>query len=149
MKKILQFAILAFTLSGCTTVSVKPVNPANYKIAKVCIKNNPKVIVPDFANILEEGFKRHGIEAETYSEIPASCKFSLTYTATQKWDGAMVLNDVHLALFKGTLLIGAIDRDAPSGIFGGGGFSLNKWGSARSKMDPLMDKFLGEFPQNH
>ncbi len=149
MKTILQLAILTLTLSGCTTVSVKPVKPANYKITKVCIKNNPRVIVPDFANILEEGFKRHGIDAETYNEIPASCEFSLTYIATQKWDGTMILNDVHLALFKGSLLIGALDRDAPSGIFGGGGFSLNKWGSARSKMDPLMDKFLSGFPQAH
>lgn len=140
-------AISAFLLSvGCTTtVLVKPVNRSENNITLVCIKQNPKVIVPDFIEILQEGFARHGIKTQLYSDIPESCEYSLTYTATQKWDFKLFMSDAHLALYKGPRLIASADRDAPSGVFGGGGINPSKWDSTRSKLDPMIDEILKEF----
>lgn len=143
MRALLLFFPL---LSGCgTTISVGKIDPQKYNIREVCIEQNPKVIVANFETILAEGFQRNGIGAKVYKTVPPSCEYTLTYTATQKWDFVMVLNDVHLDLYRRDELISVLVRDAPSGIAGGGGLALTKWGSAKSKMDPLMDEWLHDF----
>ena len=136
-------ALLVLTMCvGCITVSGKPVAKTEEKIQLVCIKRNPKVIVPEFTEILEEGFSKHGIATKFYEEVPSTCTHRLTYTARQKWDVVRFLSDAHLALYKGDILIGYADRSTSGGIFGGGGIDPAKWKSTRSKLEPMIDELL-------
>ena len=138
--------MITVQLAGCTAaINVKPVDRSRYQIDHVCIKENSKVIVPRFTDMLQEGFIKHGIKTDVYTTVPESCKYSLQYTATQKWDFTTFLNDAHLKLYEGPRLIASADRDAPSGIFGGGGINPSKWKSDRSKIFPLIDEMLKNF----
>lgn len=130
---------LGVCLSGCATVSVKPVDISENQISEVCIKLNPKVIVPEFTDILEEGFLRHGIKTKIYAEIPPQCNYSLTYVAFQKWDFVLYLSSARLDLYKGDRLIGYANRD------GGNGLAFSKFDSTRTKINPMIDQLLAGY----
>lgn len=134
-------AIIFAHLSGCTSVKVSNVDPS-LKISHVCIEKNPKVIVGDFLPVVQEGFTRHGITTEIYKEnLPAYCKYHLTYTAFRKWGMANYMHHAELRLYKGNEKIG----DAEYHLNGGGGLALNKWASVESKMDPVIDQLLAAY----
>lgn len=139
MKKWVSLSIVVF-LSGCTAVDVKQVD-ASHKIDHVCIENNPKVIVADFVNTVENVFHDHGITTEIYSgSIPAHCVFNLTYTALQSWDFSTYLSHAELRLFNGRERIGYAEYH----LNGKGGFSLNKWASVKSKITPIVNQLLAQ-----
>ncbi len=80
MKRLYLLSIV-FVLAACTVTKVTPLDPS-LRVRKVCIEDNPKVIVPDFLDIIRDGFSRHGIATEVYSgEMPEGCDGKLTYTA--------------------------------------------------------------------
>jgi hypothetical protein len=139
VKKFLIVLSLA-VLGGCTTVRVNPV-PAGEAIRHVCIEENPKVVVGDFLSVLEEGFARHEISTELVQAvaIPESCEYLVRYTAFKKWDFATYLSHAELRLLKGRNEIAS----AMYHLKGGGGYSMTKWRSTQSKMDPVIDELLG------
>lgn len=145
MKKInLGFSLaLAICISGCTAISVEPAS-GEHGIKHVCINKNKKVIRSDFLPTLERGFQRHGISTETYEgNAPSSCKFLVTYTATQGWDLGMVLKDAEVWIWEkksgGQIAYGNYH------LRGGGGFSLMKWQGAEKKIRPMLDQLLVEY----
>lgn len=130
----------ALVLSGCTAVTVKPVDPSA-KIQHVCIKDNPKVIVEDFVSVVEAALERHMISSEIYEgrTAPAHCEYVMTYTARQSWDFNTYLTHAELHIERS-------GQPFASAIFhlkNNGGLSLAKWGSTKSKMDPVVDQLLG------
>ena len=137
MKSFKNIFILTILLcTSCATVAVKPVDETEDKISTVCIKENPKVIVRGFTDVIEEGFARHNISTKFYAEIPSTCKYSLTYVATQKWDVTLFLSNAHIALYKKDVLIGYADFHTI------GGLDPAKWNSVHEKIDPLIDQLL-------
>lgn len=64
----------------------------------------------------------------------------MTYTALQSWDFTTYLSHAELRLYKENLRIGY-------GIYhlDGGGLSLMKWGSVKSKMTPVVNEMLGQY----
>lgn len=138
MKKISVAALCVLGLSACTTVKVQKVDTAAHPLEQVCIVENPKVAVADFLQVLEDGFQRHGIQTSVHrGQIPESCEYTLTYTATRGWDFKPFLNMAELRLRKGKTNV------ASASYRHGGGLALNKWASTQEKLDPVIDQLLG------
>lgn len=124
-------------LAACTTVRVTPVDRAAHPIDRVCIERNAKVIVEGFVAVLQNGFRRNGIETEVYDgAMPAECRYALTYTARRGWDAVPYLKFAELRLTDHSTEIGTATYQHA------GGFGLNKWASTESKMDPVIDQLL-------
>jgi hypothetical protein len=130
----------AVALSACTAVRVKSVNAAQHPIKLVCIQENPKVIVADFLSVVRQGFDRHGISTEVYrsDKPPEHCEYTLTYTARQTWDLATYLSFAELEIRRGAELVSSGHYH----LRNKGGFSLTKWASTASKIDPVMNQML-------
>lgn len=130
----------AALLAGCaSTVTVRPVTA---KLDAVCIERNPEVEVADLLQVIEAGFKRHGIEAKIFEGSPAPCPYRVTYTASRRWDFTAFLSDADISLYRDRELIGQATYSLPGGIAGGGGINPDKWKSTAFKIDPIMDRML-------
>ncbi len=128
--------------AGCTQVRVNPL-PKHPPVPLVCIERNPKVEVEEFPSILEAGFARHGIETTLVNEpAPAECKYLLTYTALRAWDLAPYLSHAELHLMQGNQQVASAEYH----LVADGGYSLMKFQSVHTKMDPVIDQLLAEYP---
>jgi len=129
-------ALLAIT--GCTSINVRPVESVG-NLKNVCIENNPKVTVTDFIDVLRDGFNRHNVPTTVVDAAGAkSCEVTLTYTALRSWDFKSYISHAELRLWRNGTQIGSADYH----LKGKGGFSLNKWGSTKEKLDPVIDQLL-------
>ncbi len=137
--KNIAFILSLLAIGGCTSIRVQPIDrTANLK--HVCIKENPKVIVSDFLTVLRDGFDRHGISTEVYTDkAPERCEFILSYTALRSWDLAPYLSHAELRLENKE---GRKIASAEYHLKGKGGFSLMKWQGTKTKMDPVIDELL-------
>lgn len=137
------FAVLCVALAvGCTSMRVERV-PADTlaRIERVCIQRNPRVIVADFLPVVQDAFRRHGIQTAVYDgAIPADCEFVLTYTARQGWDLVNYLKYADLELREGETLIGRVEYRH------GGGFAFSKFAPTYAKISPLVDDLLSAAP---
>ena len=127
-------------ISGCTSIRVDPISAANTP-NKICIEENPKVIVRDFLSVIRERIEYHGIQTQVYEDdMPEDCPFTLTYVAYKTWDLAAYMHHAELRLEKEGKKIGFAEYH----LTGKGGFSLTKWQSTRTKMEPVDDQLLGK-----
>ena len=135
----LALGLAAVGVSGCTVVTVRPVE-SSLAFSEVCIDENPKVIVSGFLGVVQDGFERNGIKTRVYDNVPAEgCPVILTYTATQSWDFVTYLDHAELRLMdqeRNQLGYGEFH------LRGDGGIAPSKWKSVRSKMDPVIDQLL-------
>jgi hypothetical protein len=128
-------------VAACTSVRVRPMERAA-GVKHVCIESNPKVIVSDFVPVVRDGFARHGISTEVFSEdAPVGCEYVLTYTALRSWDFAPYLSHAELHLLRQ----GEEVAQAEYHLKAKGGWSLMKWQGTRTKMDPVIDELLKEY----
>lgn len=134
--------VLVAALPACTSITVRPVEE-ELKPAVVCIQENPRVIVEDFLLVLRDGFARHGILSNIYSdEPPPGCEFLVTYTALRSWDFAPYLAHAEIRIEKDGLEVGYGEFH----LRGKGGYSLYKWQGTRTKMDPVIDQLFADQP---
>jgi hypothetical protein len=109
------------------------------KIEHACIQENPRVIRGDMLPTIQKGFKNHGINTTVFKEnLPESCEYVVTYTATQTWDLAMVLKDAEIWIHKSGEQVAYGNYH----LKGGGGLSLMKWQGAEKKILPMIDELL-------
>lgn len=140
--KLFYAAITIATLTGCTSISVTPIQNAA-DIQNMCIQKNEKVLISDFISVLQDGFKRHGINTEVYTASrPPHCQYTVTYTARRSWDFAPYLSTAEIWVYQDTKQVAY----AQYYLKGKGGLSLNKWASTKSKLTPLIDQLLAEYP---
>lgn len=157
-----NFIILTAGLSigGCTSITVEPLD-AGYNVKRICIRENPKVVVNGLVPVIADGLTRHHIESEFiasnldkqklqaegdkpdryYMEItpvPGSCEFSLTYTARQSWDFTTYLSTADIEISNKTGVIGSANYH----LINKGGLSFMKWQDVDTKLDPVMDQLL-------
>lgn len=137
--KLISIVLLALLFAGCTAVSVRPVS-ATAQMKHVVIRENPKVIVRGFLDVVRDGLSRHGITSEV---VPADSKiepgqFVLTYTALRSWDVAPYLSVAEVRIERDNNPVAS----AHYHLRGKGGYSLLKWQSVKTKMDPVMDQLL-------
>ena len=103
---------------------------------------NPKVAVDDFLDVLVDGFERHGIATKVIPEsADAGNNYVVTYVAYRNWDMAPYLSNATINIEKDGQQI----AHAEYHLKGGGGFSLMKWDSTKTKMDPVIDELLKNF----
>lgn len=147
---VCRIAVATVVVLACgawTKLDSKPLDASVYAPTKVCIEENPEVKLPDLLPLIEEGFQRHGIATEVYDKTPDACDFYVKYTATRRWDFVAFLSDARIAVYNRGKLVGFAERTGTRGVFGGGGASPDKWASTKSKIDPLMDPFVGSVSQ--
>jgi len=133
--------VLAVICVGCTAIHVQWMESVT-NLRFVCIQENPEVTVPNFLDVVKDGFARHGISTKVYSgEIPDSCEYVLTYTALRSWDIGTFLTHAELNLERAGEKIAYAEYH----LKGKGGFSLMKWRSVKSKMDPVIDELLKDY----
>ncbi|MCU1759581.1 Sbal_3080 family lipoprotein [Pseudomonas sp. 14P_8.1_Bac3] len=131
---------LLLALTGCTNITVEPVGP-QYKITRLCIEENPKVVVGDFVDGLQTLLRKHHIESQLYAApLPGNCEYRLTYTAIRSWDFSAYLSDASVRLFKGDQQIGFGQYH----LAGEGGFDPSKVASVEEKMGPVINQLLGQ-----
>lgn len=143
MNRTSIIAAAALLLAGCgTTTSIKQAQRTPDRISAVCIERNADVLSADLLPAIESAFARNGIQTRVVSVESTPCPYRVTYTGSRRWDGVFFLSDARISLFHNRDLIGEAMYSLPSGIFGGGGISPNKWRGASYKIDPLMDQML-------
>jgi hypothetical protein len=111
-------------------------------MASACIQENPKVQVGDFLTVLRDGLSRHDIRSYVFSDQPPpDCDFIVTYTARRSWDFAPYLSHAEIRVERDGLQVGYGEFH----LRGKGGYSMFKWQSTKTKMDPVIDRlFAGE-----
>lgn len=143
MKKLLVMGVLGLglALSGCGSMSVKPVALSAINQGQViCIEDNPKVIVPAFDEYLKEAFDRHGIKTKFYDKdkVPETCEYKLHYLALRSWDMGTYLSKVKLELLdKNESKVALVDWRQND-------FALNKWRNDQGKVYDLVDQLVGQ-----
>jgi hypothetical protein len=146
MSSIYRFAavsVFIIACAGCTSVDVRPI-PASAKLDKVCIQFNSEVLVDDFVPVVQEGLFDHGISSIVYhSEKPAGCEFTMSYTVNRAWDLAPYMVDARMTVNKDDTFIGSGHYH----LNGGGGLDLGKFAGTHSKISPVMDELLQNYPK--
>ena len=133
--------MVLYTCVGLS-ITAEPI-PASVGLDRVCIERNPDVEVIDFLDVLRAGFVRHGIETEVFNgPVPSSCEFVLEYTALRSWDLGAYLSHAELHLERsGRPLASAVYH-----LRGKGGYALTKYQGTKTKMDPVIDELLAQYP---
>ena len=129
-------------LTGCAgTVDVQPV-AAGTPLKVVYIQRNPAAdeIAPDLESAIDSGLQRHGIGTKVIAgEPPTDSDFLLTYSAVGGWDMKPYTKTAEVRLKRGTRQVGYARYDSA------GGMNTSKFGSARAKIDPLLDQLLAAY----
>ncbi|MEZ6036254.1 MAG: Sbal_3080 family lipoprotein [Planctomycetota bacterium] len=139
--QILSAAFAALCLQACTSITVEPL-PAG--VDEVLIVDNSAVKVEDFVEVMRGAFEDHGIRTRLVREEPANTDVAtLTYSALKSWDLATYLCQAEVTVRRG----GRPIANAEYHLIGKGGLSLFKWDSVETKMTPVYDQLLINYPK--
>jgi hypothetical protein len=121
---------------SCTAITIRPVN-TTLKIKHVCIEDGQQMCFDgDMMSVIRDGFERHDITTQIYAgSLPSECEYHLKYICERTWDMATYLHHAELRLYRAQTQIGYAEYH----LKGKGGFSLMKWESTKTKMDPVID----------
>ena len=138
---ILLLALMS--ISGCTTTKVNPVD-TTFKIKHACIEDCQQTCFEgEMMGVIRDGLERNGISSQNYTgTLPSECEYHLSVMCERTWDLAMYMHHAELRLYRAKTQIGYAEYH----LNGKGGLALTKWGSARSKMDPIIDELLSGHP---
>jgi hypothetical protein len=137
--KLAVALLAASAIAGCAiTQTVKPVTASG--MSQICVKNNPQVMMKEFANELRAQVERKGYKATTFDgERPSGCRHHMEYTANWRWDMAMYLVFADLRVYEDGLLVGQATYDAH-----GGGANMSKFGATSEKLQRLVDELFAK-----
>jgi hypothetical protein len=138
MKNIILILPLV-ALFGCTAITVRPPD-SSLHLTHVLIRNNPKVIVQGFVDVMRDAFDRHGISSEVIPEDTRvqPGQFVVTYTALRSWDLAPYLSHAEIRIEESGRQVAYAEYH----LRGKGGYSMMKWQGVKAKMDPVMEQLL-------
>lgn len=139
MKRLLIAVMLAGLLGGCAiNIKVNPVTPG--RITTLCILHNPDILANDFEPMIQEMIADRGIQTIlAESPLPQDCRHRMEYTANWRWDIVMYLVYAEFRVYEDIDQIGLAQYSARSG-----GARLDKFGTAKGKVEPLMDRLFGK-----
>jgi hypothetical protein len=116
MKKIAFFAVALLSACATTHFTAVPITPA-MGIKHVCVRGNPKVIVKDFLNNLQQELARHSVTSEVLPADgkPETCEVTLEYDARQSWASNdnrwSYMSRANVWLVKGSKTIASVAYD--------------------------------------
>ena len=123
---------------GCTSMTVRPVESRN-EMQCACILEDPKVQVSDFLPVLRDGLSRQKIRSYLYSDSPPpDCDVIISYTALRSWGLTPYLSHAEIRVERDGMQVGYEEFY----LRGKGGYSLYKWQSTKTKMDPVIDQLF-------
>lgn len=89
--------------------------------------------------VIRDGLERNGISSQNYTgNLPSECEYHLSVMCERNWDVAMYMHHAELRLYRAQTQIGYAEYH----LAGKGGLALTKFGSTKSKMDPIIDELL-------
>ena len=143
MNRLPYILLMLIVMTGCTSIKVRPVDTA-LAMKHACVKDCSDMCFDGaMMGIIRDGFERHGIKTQVYSgDVPSECEYHLSYYCERTWDMATYMHHAELRLYHANDQIGFAEYH----LKGQGGFSLMKWESTKSKMDPVIDELLKNYP---
>lgn len=138
LPRLLSLSIAIAVLSACSSLSVQELPKQHLAINHICIVDNPKVTITEFVPALQARLNHHGIGNTVINpKDEGQCTHTLKYVARRSWDFTTYLSEVDLKLFEHQKQIAFVSFKQGSG-------SLAKWGGTADKLNPLVDKMLGQ-----
>ena len=140
------FPFLALFVSvvfvGCTSVTVQPLTPG---VKEVLVRENPKVSMGGFLPYVRKSFESRGIATRVIKETDAAGDAHVvTYTALRSWDLTTYLSSAEFWVHHRSDLVGHAEYH----LRGKGGFALTKFQHVETKLDPVFDELLANYPQS-
>ena len=131
-------------LAGCTSINVRPLRyDANLKEIKLL--DNPKVIVSDFVPVMGKIFAQHGITLRQVSESTrlGEKEYGIRYSAKRSWTVVPYLSQAYVKVYQGDAIVaeGTYELIGRSVCL-----SLYKWQGVETKMKPVYDELLKNYP---
>lgn len=134
-------------VSGCNSYKVQAL-PYDPEMKRVVVVVNPKVVVPDFIDVMADEFNARNIKVffapENYTA--KHDEYVVRYLALRSWDFAPYLADATVRISKNGLLVAKGHYHHR-----GGSCSLDiftKWRSTERKMKVLYNKLFNNFPRS-
>ena len=143
VRRLVGMAFLCLSAVGCQSYDVRPLK-YDPEMKSVTVVLNPKVIVRDFLNVMEDEFGVRGIPVmiANASHVAKEGEYVVTYDARQSWDFTTYLSDANVRVVKNNLLLGRGHYHHRGGSMS---LSLWKWQGTQAKMAPLYGKLLQEW----
>ena len=135
--RVTLFAIAAATISGCSiSKTVEPL--PSVAVSKICILDNPKVLMDGFQPEVERQLQAMSYQTRTYTgPRPTECSHHLEYTANWAWDMAMYLTYAEFRVYDDRGIAGTATYNARNG-----GGRLDKFGPTAEKIRPLLTELF-------
>ena len=131
VRRLVGMAFLCLSAVGCQSYDVRPLK-YDPEMKSVTVVLNPKVIVPDFLNVMEDEFGVRGIPVmiANASHVAKEGEYVVTYDARQSWDFTTYLSDANVRVVKNNLLLGRGHYHHRGGSMS---LSLWKWQGTQAK----------------
>ena len=142
--RVLLFSVV-LCLVGCSTnIEVSPLQ-YDKNLKEISLINNPKVIVRQYVPTLELYFARHGIGVKRVSESTelGPDEYGIRYSARQSWTITTYLSDAYVDVYKGNKVVAVGKFHLVGGSFC---LSLSKWNRTETKMKPVLEELLKNYP---
>ena len=133
---------VSFVFVGCTSVTVQPLTPG---VKEVLVRENPKVSMGGFLPYVRKSFESRGIATRVIKETDAAGDAHVvTYTALRSWDLTTYLSSAEFWVHHRSDLVGHAEYH----LRGKGGFAFTKFQHVETKLDPVFDELLANYPQS-
>ena len=125
---------------GCTSVTVEPLKPG---VKEVAIRENPKVSMDGFLPYVRRSFEARGIATRIIKESDtAGDAYVVSYTALRSWDLTTYLSSAEFWVHHRSDLVGHAEYH----LRGKGGLALTKFQHVETKLDPVFEELLANYP---
>lgn len=116
--------------------------PASLK--SVCIELNQTVSAGDFVPVLQMALQRRGVDSMVYNPgtSPPGCEAMLVYSTTTSWANPSFSDDPQAYLSAIDLTLVRQGRVLVTARYQAHGYTLDRFSSARQKVDALVDKLV-------
>jgi hypothetical protein len=120
--------------------TVQPLKPG---VKEVLVRENPKVSMGGFLPYVRKSFESRGIATRVITEADvAGDAYVVTYTALRSWDLTTYLSSAEFWVHHRSDLVGHAEYH----LRGKGGFALTKFQHVETKLDPVFDELLANYP---
>lgn len=124
---------------GCSSYNVKSL-PYDSSLTSVVLVENPKVIVRDFVDVLQDEFNARNIKVirKPGNYVAKPDEYVVRYNALQSWDLSLYLSYATVSVEKDNMM-------KARGVYDSCSFDFTKWRGTQSKMSDLYSELLKNY----